>query len=135
MGRGGKIQQGRVCERVKAQERRRILEVQSQHHWVEALGFRAEGVPLSNALLQLLLLLFFNANAASIGSLLKLFRPEEQKDLDLSKPREIVVEVNPSLNCSPEQGTMHLMKKVSKTLPIIIHKLIILKNLKEILTD
>ena len=78
---------------------------------------------------------FFNANAASIGSLLKLFRPEEQKDLDLSKPREIVVEVNPSLNCSPEQGTMHIMKKVSKTLPIIIHKLIILKNLKEILTD
>lgn len=50
---------------------------------------------------------FFNANAASIGSLLKLFRPEEQKDLDLSKPREMVVEVNPSLNCGPEQGTMH----------------------------
>ena len=55
VGRGGKIQQGRVCERVKAQARRRILEVQSQHHWVEALGFRAEGVRLSNAPLQLLL--------------------------------------------------------------------------------
>ena len=78
---------------------------------MEALGFRAEGVRLSNALLQLLLLLlfffFWNANAASIGSLLKLFRPEEQKDQDLSKPREIAVEVNPSPNCGPEQGTMH----------------------------
>ena len=50
---------------------------------------------------------FCNANAASIGSLLKLFRPEEQKDQDLSKPREIAVEVNPSPNCGPEQGTMH----------------------------
>ena len=50
---------------------------------------------------------FWNANAASIGSLLKLFRPEEQKDQDLSKPREIAVEVNPSPNCGPEQGTMH----------------------------
>ena len=50
---------------------------------------------------------FCNANAASIGSLLKLFRPEEQKDQDLSKPREIVVEVNPSPNCGPKQGTMH----------------------------
>lgn len=50
---------------------------------------------------------FFNANSASIGSLLKLFRPEEQKDLDLSKPRKIVVEVNPSLNCGTEPGTMH----------------------------
>lgn len=102
VGRGDKIQQGRVCKRVKAQERRRILEGQSQHHWVEALGFRAEGVRLSNALLQLLLFFMLTQHL-----LVACLSSSGRRRLDLSKPREIVVEVNPSLNCGPEQGTMH----------------------------
>ena len=63
---------------------------------MEALGFQRRR-HLAVKCPPLTFFFFFpNANTVSIGSLFELFWPEEQKDLDLSKLREIVVEINPS---------------------------------------